>query len=358
MTAPTDPLRSREFRRALRGWFRLRKRDLPWRRTLDPYAIWISEVMLQQTQVATVLSYYEPWMRHFPDVETLAAAGLDDVLMHWQGMGYYGRARTLHRAAGIIVRQHGGKLPRTCDRLGEIPSFGPYTAGAVASIAFGEAVPAVDGNVARVISRVLGLSGHSSDPILRRSITEILKPVVPQKNPGEFNQALMELGATVCRPQIAHCNECPVSAMCASREKILLPAAAGKKDSRPVRTIPVLRWTAFLVPGGRGGFLYRQRPMKGLFSGLWELPTLERHYEPKGGLFLGEIEHRLTHRTIRLHVYRLRYLPRELAGTEYSAFRTPPAVSVLVRKALVLAEGTVRKASRPSADRVIPGSRR
>jgi len=325
------------FAPALLGWFSAEKRDLPWRRSRDPYAIWVSEVMLQQTQVATVIPFYAKWLERFPGVAELARAPLEDVLGIWQGMGYYSRARTLHRAAKIVHEQHGGRLPRTREALREIPGFGPYTSGAVARLAFQERVPAVDGNVARVIARVLKLPGHSGDPKLRETVTRILEKAVPPDSPGDFNQALMELGATICRPLNPKCGQCPVAKKCLSRGKI----TAAKRPKKKLRTVLEYRWTALACRGRSGRLVFRKRPANGsggggLFGGLWELPTVESEFVPKGGRLLGEIEHRLTHRTIHLKVYEVMKLPKR---KEWDLLDEPakiPPVSTLTRKALRL----------------------
>ncbi len=318
------------FARRILAWFDQGQRDLPWRKLRDPYAIWISEVMLQQTQVTTVIPYFRKWLVRFPDVSALASATENDVLDAWQGLGYYSRARTLHRAAWIVVDRFGGKLPETRELLRELPGFGPYTSGAVASIAFGEAVPAVDGNVARVVSRILKLPGHSGDTGLRENVSLILATTIPRKRPGDFNQALMELGATVCRPQSPRCGDCPVSALCSSNGKISIPRRKPRKAIE-------LHWTAFLCSGPSGNIIYRKRPEAGLFGGLWELPTLEKKSAPSGGKLLGEIEHKLTHRTIHLRVYEVKRLPDNPGWKELMEWQIPPPISALSRKALALA---------------------
>ncbi len=333
---PPRPRNSSGFVRNLLGWFDRSRRELPWRSSRDPYAIWISEVMLQQTQVTTVIPYYERWLRRFPDVIALARARPDEVLAGWQGLGYYSRARSLHRAAMTVAGIHEGRLPRTSAGLSELPGFGPYTSGAVASIAFGERVPAVDGNVARVMARRLGLTGHSGDPALRAKVTGILESVIPADRPGDFNQALMELGATVCRPRNPKCDLCPVAEGCRSKGRAgaSAPKAGGKR-----REPETLSWNAYAVTDTKGRLYLHRRPETGLFAGLWELPTDETGKKPpKGAEFLGEIHHRLTHRIIRLRVFRLKKLPAGDAGRGAKPFDRLPPVSTLTRKALALAE--------------------
>ncbi len=202
----------RAFRTALRGWYRTHRRDLPWRRSRDPYAIWISEVMLQQTTVATVAPRWERFLRSFPTLERLAGASEEEVMAAWSGLGYYSRARNLHAAARAIAR--GGRFPSTSASLQKLPGFGPYTAAAVASIAFGERVAAVDTNVERLLSRYLGVVGSEG----RRSrLRRAAAALVPPARAGDHNQAMMELGATVCRPARPSCGECPLAPGCSAR---------------------------------------------------------------------------------------------------------------------------------------------
>ncbi len=198
------------FARTLLAWFTVRQRSLPWRNARTPYRIWVSETMLQQTQVATVIPYFERWLARFPTVETLAAAPLTEVLKAWEGLGYYRRARLLHGGAKQVVTQYGGALPRRSDELLQLPGIGPYTAAAVASLAFGERVLAVDGNVKRVAARLFCLPGE----VRVRDAEAQLKPHLPETEAGAFNEALMELGATVCTPRSPRCEACPVSAYC------------------------------------------------------------------------------------------------------------------------------------------------
>jgi len=266
------PLRSAEigeFRTALFRWYARHQRELPWRRTEDPYAIWVSEVMLQQTQVKTVISYWRRFLERFPDVRALASASLPDVLAEWSGLGYYSRARGLHRAAQIIAAEHAGKLPRTAEGLKNLPGFGRYTAGAVASIAFGECAPAVDGNLARVLSRVFLIDGCPGNPGRERKIWALADRIVQGDRPGDLNQALMELGAVVCRSHRPDCLLCPIRSRC----KALQRGRVGQIPSprpRPVRTR--LRF-AVAVWRRKGRFLVARRPDEGLFGGLWELPS-------------------------------------------------------------------------------------
>src|SRR5688500_1720350 len=207
------------------------KRDLPWRRTRDPYAIWVSEIMLQQTRVATVIPYWERWLGRFPTVGALAEAPLDDVLAHWAGLGYYTRARNLHRGAREVVARWGGALPETAGGLREVPGIGAYTAGAIASIAYGERAPLVDGNVARVLARVFGIETDVKSTVGVKKIWALagalMEGLADGTDPGDLNQGLMELGATVCAPRSPSCLACPLTAVCVARKQ-------GRQDELPV----------------------------------------------------------------------------------------------------------------------------
>ncbi|HET6202652.1 MAG TPA: A/G-specific adenine glycosylase [Planctomycetota bacterium] len=253
--------------RLLAHW-RRGHRDLPWRRTRDPYAILVSEVMLQQTRVEAVVPYYERFLRPFPNVATLARAPLDRVLAAWSGLGYYRRARMLREAARRIVRDHGGAFPSDPEAVRSLPGVGPYTAGALLSIAFGKPFPVLDGNVARVLSRLLALRG---DPRRnRRTLGEAATALVDPRAPGDFNQALMELGALVCTPRSPRCPACPLRTLCRTRALGLAEEIPPPRERRVRR----VEWTAALVRRGRTLLLLR-RPEEGLLAGLWDLPTVE-----------------------------------------------------------------------------------
>ena len=251
----------------LLAWFDDHKRDLPWRRVRDPYGVWISEIMLQQTRVGTVAPYYRRWMERFPDVVTLADADQDDVLRLWSGLGYYARARNAHRSARMVRDSHRGVFPSTAAQLRSLPGVGPYTAAAVASIAFGEAAPAVDGNVRRVVARLFDLP----DPSLAEARDRVAG-LIDTARPGDFNEAMMELGATVCRPRSPSCGTCPLAAGCRAR-------IAGTVAKRPARRrrgpLPVRAWGVLVAvsPGGRT--LLVRRPPDGLLGGMWEFPGVE-----------------------------------------------------------------------------------
>ena len=212
---------------ALVNWYETEKRDLPWRRTADPYAIWISEIMLQQTRVEAVIAYYKRFLHTFPSVHALANAREETVLKAWEGLGYYSRARNLHKAAKLISNMYGGVFPHTFDDLKKLPGIGDYTAGAIASIAFGQAVPAIDGNVKRVTARILGLRENINQPAIIRGLRQTLTDAMPKDKASAFNQALMELGALLCIPRNPRCAACPLSPYCDA-------CAAGDADSLPV----------------------------------------------------------------------------------------------------------------------------
>ena len=232
-----SPPERRRFRRRILGWYDREKRELPWRGEKDPYRIWVSETMLQQTRADTVRRRYPAFIERFPTLNALADAPLDAVLAEWQGLGYYGRARNLHRAARQVVDQGGSAPPETRDALLALPGVGPYMAGAIASIAFGERCAAIDANALRIMSRILNLSVPIDSPPARKTIRDEALALVPRARPGDFNQALMDLGSRICLPKKPACAECPVREMCAGHEagtQNALPVKAGKKPPVPV----------------------------------------------------------------------------------------------------------------------------
>jgi A/G-specific adenine glycosylase len=247
------------------------KRDLPWRRTKDPYAIWVSEIMLQQTQVKTVIPYYERFIQRFPGVEQLGTASLEEVLMVWRGLGYYSRARRLWAGAHYLLEQRGGKMPNDYESLLRVPGIGKYTAGAIASIAFGQRVAAVDGNVLRVAARLLAWSEPVETARSYRRFNDQLLVWQPALQPGDFNQALMELGATVCTPTKPDCASCPLSQVCAGHLR-------GEVHRYPVKKLKAKRQSVtrltFVLRQGDRVFL-RRRPPRGLLADLWEFPGVE-----------------------------------------------------------------------------------
>jgi len=257
---------------ALLAWFRRHRRDMPWRKTRDPYAIWVSEIMLQQTQVATVKPYYVRFLEAFPDVRALASAPLDAVLKAWEGLGYYARARNLHRAAGQVTERYGGQLPRTVPELRALPGIGAYTAGAIASIAFDLDEPVLDGNVRRVLCRVFRVRGIPTEPKTERKLWSLARALIPSGKASLFNQALMDLGATICIPRDPRCLVCPIKTACqacARNEQAELPA-------RPVRKPTPHHEIAVGIIWRNGRILIDQRKPEGLLGGLWEFPGGKR----------------------------------------------------------------------------------
>jgi A/G-specific adenine glycosylase len=252
-------------------WFRRHKRDLPWRRTHDPYRIWVSEIMLQQTQVNTVIPYYERWLQQFPDVQTLAAAPSRRVLKAWEGLGYYSRARNIHAAAKLIIKKHNGQFPREFAEVLALPGIGRYTAGAICSIAFDIQAPVLDGNVVRVVSRYFGVRENARAPRIQKQLWALAESLLPQRNVGEFNESLMELGALVCVPHNPRCKVCPLRGSCIARRQNMqdrLPNLGKRAASKPITRIAALtRKGDFLL-------LFRDRRSR-LLGDMWRLPFVE-----------------------------------------------------------------------------------
>ena len=273
---------------ALLAWYDRCARDLPWRGFHDAYRTWVSEAMLQQTRVETVLSYYDRFLSRFPDLPALASASEAEVLKEWEGLGYYSRARNLWKGARQVVSEYGGILPSDPEKLRKISGIGPYTAGAVASIAYDVPVPAVDGNVIRVLSRIFGFRTDALEPETRRRIESLAASLVPAERPGDYNQAVMDLGATVCVPGTPDCSRCPLSGFCDAfragdaADLPVLPKA------KPQKVIP---YSVLLIRSGNR-VLMRQRT-ETLLQGLWCFPMLE------GFFTAGELTAEI-HRKLRL----------------------------------------------------------
>jgi A/G-specific adenine glycosylase len=306
----------------LLNWYDKNKRSLPWRDPLrrDAYAIWISEIMLQQTRVETVVPYFEKWMGLFPFVQALASAPEQDVLNAWEGLGYYSRARNLHKAARIVTKDFDGKLPGTVDELVRLPGIGRYTAGAIASIAFGKDEPALDGNLKRVYARLFDVAEPVDTPRGEKLLWEIARANLPEGQAGDFNQALMDLGATICIPKTPRCLICPLMDMCKARQN-------GTRELRPVkkprRSTPQYVHAAGVVVK-RGRVLLAQRPSNGLLGGLWEFPNGRVDGDPAEGLAkvlrrgyslkvrrkepLGIVRHAYTHFKVTVHAFRCELL--------------------------------------------------
>ena len=286
------------MRAALLRWYRRVRRDMPWRRSVSPYRTWVSEIMLQQTTVAAVTPKYESFISAFPNVRALAGASEDEVLRHFAGLGYYSRARNLRRAALEVVAKHGGEFPSAFDDVLALPGVGRYTAGAILSIAFAQPYAVVDGNVIRVFSRLFGLRGRAKDPAFVKTIWERAAPLVPKAAPGDWNQALMELGATVCTPESPSCGACPVSRWCVAYKKNLqdaLPLRETRREPTPVR------WTCLRIVRDGKLLLWRRSENERLLKNLWGFPEAGR-VPAAPGRKLAEVAHTITHHALTLEL--------------------------------------------------------
>lgn len=320
-------------------WYERTAADLPWRGSRDPYRVWLSEIMLQQTQVETVKPYYARFLDAYPTVDDLAAAPLDAVLKLWEGLGYYSRARNLHRAAQTVAATGGG-FPRTVDALMALPGIGRYTAGAIASIAFGERAPVLDGNVIRVYARLLDLPDDVTQTATLARLWDQADAWLPDERAGDYNQALMDLGRLVCKPKKPLCAACPIQAHC-------LAYGRGTQDARPVKKAkaptPHYDVAAGMIWNGRGELLIAQRPLDGLLGGLWEFPggkqedgeslpdCLRRELreelaiEVEVGDLFARVEHAFTHFRITLHAFTCQHVSGEpqALGVRAWAWVTP-----------------------------------
>ncbi|MEP7056420.1 MAG: A/G-specific adenine glycosylase [Caldimonas sp.] len=281
------------------------RRGLPWQDTRDPYRVWLSEVMLQQTQVATVLGYYGRFLQRFPDLEALAAAQLDDVFALWSGLGYYSRARNLHRCAQVVVAEHGGRFPASSAALMRLPGIGRSTAAAIAAFCFGERVAILDGNVKRVLGRVLAFDGDLAAVAAQRELWQRATELLPARGVDRYTQGLMDLGATVCLARSPQCGRCPVEALCSG-------AGSGRQTHYPVKSARAKRGQRehlWLWLRWRGRIWLEQRPDKGVWAGLWSLPEFESEPAfasasadwPGRGEALPSLRHALTHFDWTLH---------------------------------------------------------
>lgn len=302
----------------LLAWYRLHRRSLPWRETRDPYRVWLSEVMLQQTRVSTVVPYYERFLNRFPTVSALAAASEEEVLKVWENLGYYARARQLLKAAKIVVDTYAGVIPDRPEELAGLPGVGAYTAGAVSSIAFGQDVPAIDGNVRRVLCRYFALAGIMADKEGLRYLSGLLAPILPPGRTGDFNQALMELGAVICLPREPLCADCPLGENCLAR---IHDAPETFPSRREKKKVPVRHAVAAVIRDPLDRVLLVKRQHRGLLASLWKFPggfaepgeepvqTLARSVRDETGIdirddvFLGTVRHAYTHFRLRLHVF-------------------------------------------------------
>jgi len=314
-----------EFSAALIAWFHQHKRDLPWRRTRNPYHIWISEVMLQQTQVATVIPYYQRFLEKFPTIEALAQADTHDLMKAWEGLGYYARARYLQHAAQVILQKYGGAMPRTREELRKLKGFGDYTSASVASIAFGQDCVAIDGNAMRVFARYFGIYSDLREPSTKAQIETVALQHLPKGQAGLFNEAVMELGATVCLPKKPDCLRCPVRSSCYAFQH-------GAEHQLPIksrRPPPPHYHVAVGVVHRHNTVLIALRKAEGLLSNLWEFPggkqqpgesleeccrreiAEETSLQVAVGEKFAEVKHAYTHFRITLHAFHCQYLSGE-----------------------------------------------
>jgi A/G-specific adenine glycosylase len=356
-----------KFRKQLLGWFRQYRRDLPWRRTKDPYRTWLSEIMLQQTRVAAVIPYYERFLERFPDIHALATAPQEEVLRLWSGLGYYSRARNLQRAAQEIVAKHGGFFPRVENDALELPGIGSYTAAAILSIAYGEKYAVLDGNVARVLARIFAVRGDLRDTKRWQALQKSADALLDPQSSGDWNQAMMELGATLCTPQSPQCLLCPVTKFCQARKLGIAESLPAPRKKRPTENIS-LAAAVLLDPRGRTLLLPppnlpQSTAVHGqvsvLVSKLWHFPTVAVRSDPVADLrahlselfpaaianesltleALSTARHAVTYRAITLRPFRLRVaqLPR-IPGAKTIPLSEVPApsslaISNLTRKA-------------------------
>ncbi len=307
------------FREDLINWYSEEKRDLPWRKERDPYKIWVSEVMLQQTRVDTVIPYFNRFMEQFPTIEALSNAEEEKILKAWEGLGYYSRARNLHSAVKEVHEKYGGKVPDDPKEISSLKGVGPYTAGAILSIAYGIPEPAVDGNVMRVLSRILSIWDDIAKPSSRKIFEQAVRELISHDNPSYFNQALMELGAIICTPTSPSCLLCPVREHCCAFHN-------GEQDELPVKTKGKkqrnVHLAAVVLQDEAGKTLIHKRPETGLLANLWEFPNIEINlpYRTEGeqltefltkeyrveveiGDLIGTIDHVFSHLIWNIHVY-------------------------------------------------------
>ncbi len=332
MDVPPDSL----VRRLL-AHYEATRRAMPWRETRDPYAIWVSETMLQQTRVDAALPYYMRWIEQFPTIDALADADEAVVLRAWEGLGYYSRARNLHTAARVVRERYGGALPDTAAGLRALPGIGAYTAGAVSSIAFGRAEPAIDGNARRVYARILDLEDDAIPAIHRAAVA-----IVPADRPGDFNQAIMELGATICTPR-PHCQRCPVEDLCLARVRGTIPI---RPSVAPSKAVPTFHVATAVIIDDDGSTIVTQRPSAGLLAGFWEFPSricgrsaVARNARELATALIGAkpprarridpIQHAFSHRIEIYHPFVYRVRTTDVAGDVAAAAVSPSMLSAL-----------------------------
>ncbi|MDX1686271.1 MAG: A/G-specific adenine glycosylase [Saprospiraceae bacterium] len=304
--------RLKKFGDRLLEWYKQNQRSLPWNESSDPYEIWVSEIILQQTQVTQALPYYKRFLKTFPDIRTLAEADQDEVLKSWEGLGYYSRARNLHKGARYVQENYEGRLPRSRQELLTIPGIGPYTSSAIAAFAFGQSEAVVDGNVLRVMSRYLALTHDISKATTRLEIERLSKTALRGHDPADYNRAIMDLGATICRPRQPLCEECPVNEYCEARANDLI-------DVLPFNSKKIVRQQRYLhyfIITENNELVVEKRRNEGIWKGLYQLPLIEttsKLEEPElGQLSMGStgpfrplhgLKHQLTHQTLHIEFY-------------------------------------------------------
>jgi A/G-specific adenine glycosylase len=325
------------LRAKLLTWYATHARDLPWRKTRDPYRVWVSEIMLQQTRVAAVIEHYHEFLRRFPNVQKLAAARESSVLAAWSGLGYYRRARMLHAAAKLIARQRDGKFPETAEQWRMLPGVGRYTAAAIASIAFGEPVGVVDGNVERALQRVAGKAMPG------KQIWDLAASLLDRKRPGDFNQAIMELGATICTPRGPACLTCPILETCTSRGEMSGAEKSARQNKREVH---------YSLDRANGAVFLVQRPKNArVMAGMWELPEITA---PQDGTEpLVTVKHSITVTDYTVRIWRMS-APPEISGQWCTIERLPRlALTGLARKILRRSGLFPASASTPGSSRLV-----
>ena len=329
------------FRRKLLSFYDEHRRDLPWRETSDPYAILVSEIMLQQTQVVTVIPRWKQFLELFPTVEALAKVSEEKVCEAWAGLGYYRRARNLHKAATQIMNLHNGQFPTGFSDILALAGVGRYTAGAVASIAFGQEVPVVDGNVVRVLARYFGIALPKDNTELHKNAWQLMTELAPGQRPGDFNQAMMELGATVCSPAQPACELCPISSGCVATNQ-------GNPTSYPKPKPPKTRGVlhiAFGIFHTEEGLAVLQRPLDGLWPGLWEPLSaqgaerdeakrnlIELHFQSAEAIYYCDVKHILTHREVNARVYEIKGILKENTNIQFATEPRDLGLSKLAAK--------------------------
>ena len=336
-----DTKRANAIRKKLLAWYAVEARDLPWRRTSDPYAIWVSEIMLQQTRVETVVAYYERFLERFPTLAVLAASEIDDVLKSWEGLGYYRRAHNLHRAARVVVSEHGGSLPGTAKALRALPGIGAYTAPAIASIAFGLDEPVLDGNIVRVLSRLFRIVGDPSKAPTRKALLREAERLVTHGDASHINQALMDLGARICLSRSPACTTCPLADACDAHHDGLETDYPQKPTRKPIPHRDVVAgavWDAEPFSAG-AKLLIAQRHAEDMLGGLWEFAgggveqgetleeALHRELQEELGIEVEilepfmEVKHAYSHFRMTLHIFHCRHAGGEPRAIDCADWR-------------------------------------